>query len=177
MRWLANSYGISFKWTATAGIEIHLTKAWLSQLVHLKIQYGREEERYEIKFCFKLGKKATETYGMLQTALRDFKKRFLGKRPALFKSGHVGTINKSAHTKKSGNLFNDPCIYIYIYIHISSSCRAISTDFPDPLSPPLPIVHCFRQVFRTTSHIYTEWLHIGSSWSFCICSAVWKGPR
>ena len=28
------------------------------------------------------------------------------------------TINKSAHTKKkmSGNLFNDPRIYIYIYI-------------------------------------------------------------
>ena len=27
------------------------------------------EERYAIKFCFKLGKNATETYGMLQTAL------------------------------------------------------------------------------------------------------------
>ena len=36
-----------------------------------KMQSGREdtlEERYAIKFCFKLGKKATETYGMLQTA-------------------------------------------------------------------------------------------------------------
>ena len=35
------------------------------------MQSGREnilEERYEIKFCFKLGKNATETYGMLQTA-------------------------------------------------------------------------------------------------------------
>ena len=29
---------------------------------------------------------------------------------------HMCTINKSAHTKKSGNLFNDPRIYIYIYI-------------------------------------------------------------
>ena len=28
------------------------------------------------------------------------------------------TINKSGHTKKSGNLFNDPPIYIYIYIYI-----------------------------------------------------------
>ena len=28
------------------------------------------EERYAIKFCFKLGKTATETYGMLQTAFR-----------------------------------------------------------------------------------------------------------
>ena len=35
------------------------------------MQSGREdnsEERYAIKFCFKLGKNATETYGMLQTA-------------------------------------------------------------------------------------------------------------
>ena len=39
---------------------------WIS-----KMQYGREEERYAIKFCFKLGKNdATETYGMLQTAFR-----------------------------------------------------------------------------------------------------------
>ena len=38
------------------------------------MQSGREdtlEERYAIKFCFKLGKHAaTETYGMLQTAFR-----------------------------------------------------------------------------------------------------------
>ena len=39
---------------------------WIS-----KIQSGREdtlEEWYAIKFCFKLGKNATEMYGMLQTA-------------------------------------------------------------------------------------------------------------
>ena len=30
------------------------------------------EERYAIKFCFKLGKNATETYGMLQTAFGTF---------------------------------------------------------------------------------------------------------
>ena len=37
------------------------------------MQSGREdtlEERYAIKFCFKLGKNATETYGILQTAFR-----------------------------------------------------------------------------------------------------------
>ena len=38
------------------------------------MQSGREdalEERYAIKFCFKLGKNyATETYGMLQNAFR-----------------------------------------------------------------------------------------------------------
>ena len=37
------------------------------------MQSGREdtlEERYVIKFCFILGKNATETYGILQTAFR-----------------------------------------------------------------------------------------------------------
>ncbi len=35
-----------------------------------KMQSDTLEERYAIKFCFKLGKKATETYGMLRTAFR-----------------------------------------------------------------------------------------------------------
>ena len=41
---------------------------WIS-----KMQLGREdtlEEWYAIKFCFKLGKNATETYGIVQTAFR-----------------------------------------------------------------------------------------------------------
>ena len=38
---------------------------WIS-----KIQSDILEERYAINFCFKLGKNATETYGMLQTAFR-----------------------------------------------------------------------------------------------------------
>ena len=32
------------------------------------MQYGREEERYATKFCFKFEKNATETYGMIHTA-------------------------------------------------------------------------------------------------------------
>ena len=122
------------------------------------MQSGREdtlEERYSIKFCFKLGKKCPETYGMLQTAfrpscmnrasvfewrkrfkesresvrddercgrskevntpqligqrvwvrvtyvevLREFRKRFLGKRSALFRSGqrHFHQDNAPVH--------------------------------------------------------------------------------
>ena len=60
-----------FKWTATAAIEIHHTKAWLSQLVNFKNAIWTSEHfRRTIykKICFKLGKNATETYGMLQTA-------------------------------------------------------------------------------------------------------------
>ena len=37
----------------------------------------------------------------------------------------------------------------------SSSCRAASTDIPDPLSPLLPIIHRFWQFFRDTSRILT----------------------
>ena len=43
---------------------------WIS-----KMQSGRDdtlEERYAIIFCFKVGKNATETYGMLQTAFGPF---------------------------------------------------------------------------------------------------------
>ena len=46
----------------------HCHSWWIS-----KMQSGLEdtlEERYAIKFCFKLGKNHTETYGMLQTAFR-----------------------------------------------------------------------------------------------------------
>ena len=36
MRWLTNLYHFGFKWTATAAIGIHPTKAWLSQLMNFK---------------------------------------------------------------------------------------------------------------------------------------------
>ena len=58
------------------------------------------------------------------------------------------------------------CLYLshYSFSRISSSsslCRAISTDIPDPLSPPFPIVHYFQQVFKATSRIGTELLYVG----------------
>ena len=68
MRWLTNFYDFMFKWTPTAAIGIHPECHcwWIS-----KMQSGREdtlEERYAIKFCFKLGNNARETYGMLHSA-------------------------------------------------------------------------------------------------------------
>ena len=70
-------------------------------------------------------------------------------------------------------------IRIQICIHRPniSSCHAISMDIPDPLSPPLPIVHCFRQVFRTRSRIGTELMYVGSSWSSCLFLSMWRGPQ
>ena len=59
----------------------------------------------------------------------------------------------------------------------SSPCHAFSTDISDPLSPHLPIVHCFQQVVKATSLIGTELLYVGSSWTSCLCSSMWRGPQ
>ena len=60
MRWLTNFFDFRLKWTATVGIGIHPTKAWLSQLVNFKNAIRTFEEWYAIKFCFKLGKNAMQ---------------------------------------------------------------------------------------------------------------------
>ena len=69
-------------------------------------------------------------------------------------------------------------VYYYRYFCYlsSSSCRAGSTDIPDPLSPLLPIVHRPRQVFRTTSRILTKLLNVRSCWSSCLRTAMGGGP-
>ena len=66
---------------------------------------------------------------------------------------------------------------IWQQISSSSSCRDISMDIPDPLSPPLHKICSFRLVFRATSLIGTEILYVGSSWLSCLCSAMWGGPQ
>ena len=48
----------------------------------------------------------------------------------------------------AGYLTLNPFLY-------KSSCRAASTDIPDPLSPLLPIIHRLRQVFKVTSCVTT----------------------
>ena len=68
-------------------------------------------------------------------------------------------------------------IYIYVYISSSSSCRAASTDIPDPLLPLLHIVHRLWQVFRAKSRILTQLLNVCSSWPSCFCSATCGGPQ
>ena len=59
----------------------------------------------------------------------------------------------------------------------SSPSRAISMGISDPLSLPLPTVHCFWQVLKATSCIGTELLYVGSSWTSCLCSSMWRGPQ
>ena len=65
---------------------------------------------------------------------------------------HVCTINKSTHMKNSGNIVNDPRIYIYIYIYvIIYSC------------PYLYLSLCIY------IYIYI-WLHVG----VCLCAFCWN---
>ena len=68
------------------------------------------------------------------------------------------------------------CHLTGVFFISSSSCRAISTDIPDTFTPLLPIVSCFRPVFRSTSRINRE-LYVVSIWSSCLCSSMWSGPQ
>ena len=64
-----------------------------------KMQSDTLEERYAIKFCFKLGKSATEMYGMLLTAFGPY-------------------IHIQIHTHIYKYIQICVCIYIYIYIYL-----------------------------------------------------------
>ena len=108
MRWLINFYDFSFKRTAKTAIGIHPTKAWLSQLVNFKMQSGCEEERYAIKFCFKLGKndamKSMECFRLLFDHLTWIEHQFLSVIRDSRKAGSlwgmmrsVGGVRKSIH--------------------------------------------------------------------------------
>ena len=66
------------------------------------------------------------------------------------------------------------CLWMTIYIYIS--WRAISTDLPDILSPTVSIVHRSWEVFRASFCIGSE-LYIGTCWSSCLCSSMWRGPQ
>ena len=87
---------------------------WIS-----KMQSDTLEERYTIKFCFKLGKYAKETYGMLQTAfwascmnrasVFEWHKTFKEGRESVRDDERCGGVRKSEHqswlAKQSGLLY------------------------------------------------------------------------
>ena len=64
----------------------------------------------------------------------------------------------------------------------SSSCRAASRDLSESLLPPASIILHSRWwwwlwgAFKAISCIGTELLYIGSSWSSCFCTSMWRGP-
>ena len=75
---------------------------WIS-----KMQSHTLEEQYAIKFCFKFGQNATETYGMLQTAFRpscisrpsvfEWHKRFKEARESVRSDERCGGVRKSIY--------------------------------------------------------------------------------
>ena len=108
MRWLTNFYNFGFKWTATAGIGIHPTIAWIS-----KMQSGRGdtlEERYAIKFC--LPGKYMECLRLLLEHLEWIEHQFLNSIKDSRKAGilweimrDVGGVRKSIHRSWLGKGF------------------------------------------------------------------------
>ena len=72
---------------------------------------------------------------------------------------------------------NQKCLLIDIKILFSSSYYTASNDLPNPLSPPVYIVHHSWEVFKAISCISTELLYIGSSWLSCLCSSMLRGPE
>ena len=107
MGWLSKFYDFRFKSTATAAIGINADcHSWLIS----KIQYGRQntlEERYAIKFCFKLGKmpqKRMEFFRLLLENLAWIELQFLSGIRDSWKIGSlwgmmrgVGRVRKSIH--------------------------------------------------------------------------------
>ena len=66
-----------------------------------------------------------------------------------------------------------------LYTYLSwSSCLAISMDFPDSLSLSLSLSRSLLPAgLQVTSRIGTELLYVGSSWSFYLCSSMWRAPQ
>ena len=131
LRWLTNFYDSRYKWTVTPGIGIHPTKAWLSHLANLKNAiwtcFPIVQTLLPVTFAYSLSsRKNLEAAVMRQ--LRKWKKLWRRLLTRSHKRTSMGpsrscwngtrsamqpeeiTINKSAHTKKSRILFNEPCI-------------------------------------------------------------------
>ena len=110
MRWLTNLYDFRFKWTATAGIGIHPTKAWLSQLVNFKnaiSTWGHFRRTISNKILFlnveKMLQKRMECFRLLLEHLALTEHRFLSgirdsrKAGSLWGMRGVGGVRKSIH--------------------------------------------------------------------------------
>ena len=107
MRWLTNSYDFRFKWKATAGIGIHPTKPWLSQLVNFKNAIWHFRRTICNKIVFNLEKmpqKRMECFRLLFDHLAWIEHQFLCGIRDSRKAGNlwgmmrgVGGVRKSIH--------------------------------------------------------------------------------
>ena len=108
MRWLTNFYDFRFKWTAIAGIGIHPTKAWLSQLVNFKNALWHFRRTICNKIVFlnleKMPQKHMECFRLLFDHLAWIKHQFLSGIRDSRKAGSLcgmmrgmGGVRKSIH--------------------------------------------------------------------------------
>ena len=101
MRWLTNVYDFSFKWTATAGIRIHPTKAWLSQLLTFKNAiwtwgYFRRTICYKIVLNLKkIPQKRMECFSLLLEHVEWIEHQFLSGIRDSRKVGSLWGVRKS----------------------------------------------------------------------------------
>ena len=68
--------------------------------------------------------------------------------------------------KKSGNLFNDPHIYIYIYIYISSTCPG-NKGFPNSFAY-CPLLQADLLNSIRCLHNADEYKSLLGSWHWCV---------
>ena len=138
MRWLTNFYDFRFKWTATAGIGIHATKAWLSQLVNFRNAIWTLEERYAIKFYFKLGKNAMQWKLDLLLWLRDQETVFPVEACWLYQTQEGQRERIHPHT------FDDPFFdgTDMIYMHWDSTGQTVNKEYY------VEVLREFRKRFR-----------------------------
>ena len=108
------------------------------------MQPGREdtlEERYAIKFCFKLGKTATETYGMLQTAYGPscMNRSSVFQWHKRFKEGRESRQSKSTQKLMMIPFFDSMGI---IYIHWVPTGITVNKEYY------IEVLREFRKTFR-----------------------------
>ena len=110
---------------------------WMS-----KMQSGREEtleERYAIKFCFKLGKNSTETYGMLQTAFRPsyMNRASVFERHKRFKEGRE-SVRDNVRWGKSKEVNTPELIGQRFSVRVTMQC--ICCTFQQLLKGPMEVL-------------------------------------
>ena len=143
---------------------------WIS-----KMQSGREdtlEERYARKLCFKFGKKATETYGILQTAFRpscmnrasvfEWHKRFKEGKESVGMMRGVGGLRKSINQ-----------IWLGKGLGLGLLCRGFKGVLEDILSEEasthqigsvaFPLEQCTSPQLHPCQTIWPRWASMHSS--------------
>ena len=82
-------------------------------------------------------------------------------------------LGKATSIEEGKHWIQTSCHHYHHHHHVALLAR-IS---PDPLTPPVSIVHRSREVFQTSSCIGTELLYIGSSLSSKLCLSMWRDPQ